>query len=822
MTLTGKPDVLMKPKSSQSVASFARAYVKAVNSHRIARRNEPFPVTLFEIMQAPVKKGDSVAQYLKLIHEVVVPEARKLANFNNTAIYHAALGVDAPCTLLPFASSLLLMVETRKRTRTDKDQSGESGSPVEYVPINPDLQTPLTNKLHLYWLSLSDRLRADVEIARGRQLKRLRFLLMANPILQFLASATLKSAGEAGIDLIGWGATRIGSAGYSHFGREIVLFALLEQVSGGGFLDSIANLENPVGSEVELTSEELEMDALINYVLTPIVRDLVELVRKQYFSNRDDAHASKSPHKASMDGNDESGEDIDPAETAHAQKETRYFSDLKEKESAEARMGGGDEKENTDDPGIAETNSDRGEEKPKHVLDRSPEIASQNIGESGRRSQRLFEADTDLIALYRAVCSVIEKVESTCKSNESVIATRMTFSTKEGRDASFAELFRLWFAIQLLSLFKAQKYSASQQDLMFEDLTQVLSPYDDPDTSHALAVGQFLGKAKKQIFGERFVSKRKEFIEGLKIQQEAETVGENFLEILEQHLEALQTYDEMIGAVPSMLGNDASSFFSLARWLSEIRARNLLRQTLLEPGVSSEVESLWATLSTMMKADPYQYIGEGFECMALVFELIDLRAGTSRSELQTMRTELEKRFSRWGWKEIDSSHEATDAYFGVKVIVTIISNCLVKPDVSESLHFDTEIKSTSSIVDVKQTLQFFKMKYAPSQGAGEQNRWLYVAYKVSQTKGFGSYRRIFERVSNYSGEWAWLSAESPESGSFTSNFHDEGHDAGCKKSSRPRHLELSKLYAELLESDDWHEQVRKPIEALFSDKGEIS
>ncbi len=46
-----------------------------------------------------------------------------------------------------------------------------------------------------------------------------------------------------------------------------------------------------------------------------------------------------------MDGDDESGEDIDAAEAANARKTALEYFGRMEKESAEARIGAGDEKE---------------------------------------------------------------------------------------------------------------------------------------------------------------------------------------------------------------------------------------------------------------------------------------------------------------------------------------------------------------------------------------------------------------------------------------------------------------------------------------------
>ncbi len=773
----------------QSLTYVARAYLSAVLSCRVIGRDEPLPVSFFDLMQAPQAYEDPYGYYIKLVREVVVPEARRLVDFENTSILRAALGLDTEHALLPFAASLLLLTETRKSEKRNKQENSEQELAPENLLDSAMPAGEIARQFDVCWRSLPERLMRDVKIARIRQLKRLRFQLMPNSALRFLASATLQVSGNVEMELAGWGAKRIGIAGYSHFGREITLFALLEQVFGGGFLNEMEALTDSKEIPIEHDLEDNELDALFNYVLTPISVDLFHLFHKRKFFNPD--AASK---------NDAVVTDVTVDKVvASIYQEEKYIETNDDED---------------DSPGLGVKGITG------NIVERAVVDADKN--DASRRSQMLLEADPSVKGLYSAVCDIFKQVETACSSPEKARKEHLVFTDYERVESNLEELFKLWFAFQLLSFLIAKKYTAAAHGELFDELAKIFDKCADPDINNALIVAEQLGRNKKQIFGETFATKRTQFIDSAQASHEPLLIKDMHLDTVQQHLVALKQYSEMIGDIPDLREASAVSVFSVAVWVMETQAEILADGSKVVPGVPAELASLWSTLENFFDSHPYLYLIEGFTALDDVNELIDIPRGTSRNELQGIRSGLRERLDKMNSRDVWAKPQMRRALLVVTLVNELVEICVALPEYDDSTDDGMIYGENREALDIKQVKRFFTMNYAPSQKAGDQYRWLYVAYKVSLTDGFETYRRIFERVSEYVGEWKWMSADDQDEAPDGADNSDEEYTVVKSKKKKPRHLPLAQFYVDILELKEFHECIRKPIEALICHKGESS
>jgi hypothetical protein len=736
-----------------------------------------------DLLEAPVnldKTGVNLF-YWGLVQDIVVPEARKMREFASPSPLRNALGIDGQRTFTSFVSTLLFL----------REASNVSSAVGRYF--------------NQCWATFPKGLRESVEYARAWQLRRLRFHLMPHKRLRFLASLRLASEnGEE--DSVGYGAQREGRAGYSHFAREVVLFAFLDELFGGGFLDAVTRLEPPPDDADMPSVVDPELDALFDYVLIPVAIDLAKILVKRRTWRPDSAaksdpktlglhmqNASFGIHNivpqadesqpgssefcgrieqilnpeqrpgisltrvreelrelrlkwswvrtADIESLDEVMLSIDAILDRHSMGGDRAItlSDFRKMAEASGRMSGG-----------------------KRRLGNNPKSLAENK-DAERIGSPLLEDDPRVRSVYEGAIHVLEHARSPAMAG---LSWKYELAVQRVAEATLEEMLCLWFGLQLLSMLKDRRYPASATDRFLADLKAIFSVLGDEAIGDALAVAEYASDGR-QIFGEKFVTKRNQLVDSALAEASTTIVKDGQLDIVHEHLEALKKYEAVIGPVPSVKGKGAMSLIALNAWTAVARLR--------ANGLVAELESFYATLQARFESEPCNHLTDGFVEVA---SFLKLPAGVdtgSRNGLQGARALLEGLAAECKLSGFNRSPDQLRTYLIAMTVIELIEDCLAIPD------------SHEWSLDVTAIRRFFSQKYAKDleEKRGDQEAWLYIAFKLANTKGFEAYRDVYERVSQHVGAWQW----------------------GGRK--------LSALYHELVELDGFQQDTRALFESLF-------
>ncbi len=768
----------------------ARAYLHSLWRRRVRRGayDEPLVLAFLDLLEAPVDLDkEAINQYYwGLVRDIVVPEARRMREFASPSPLRNALGIDGQHTFTSFVSTLLFL----------REASNASSAVSRYF--------------NQCWAGFPAALCESVESARAWQLKRLRFHLMPHNKLRFLASLRLAS-GNGEMDPVGYGAQREGRAGYSHFAREMTLFAFLDELFGGGFLDAVACLE-PSPDDPDMQSlVDPELDALFDYVLVPVAIDLAKILVKRRTWRPDSAvksdaktaelqlqNASFSIHNivAQADGpqpgksefyagieqilnpDQRSGEPL-----ARVREE---LSDLRRKwswvrstdiESLDRMMQSIDavlarETRNVDQPvtlgefrKMAEANGRiNGGNRP---FGENPKSLGENK-DAERTGSPLLEDDPRVRDVYEGVVHVIEFARSSAKGS---LSWRYEQVEPRAVEATLEQMLYLWFGLQLMSMLKDRRYPANAPDRFLADLKAVFNLLGDETVGDALAVAECASDGK-QIFGEKFVTKRNQLIDSALAEFSSVFATDGQLDVVREHLAALKKHEAVVGPIPSVKGKGAMSLVALYAWTTLARLR--------ANGLVAELESLYATLRARFESQPCNHLTDGFVEVASFLQLPAGVDSGSRNGLQGARALLQGLAAECKREGLGRSPDRLRTYLVVMTVIELIEDCLAIPD------------SREWSLDSAAIRRFFSQKYAKDleDRRGEQEAWLYVAFKLANTDGFESYRDVYERVAQNVGAWQW---------------------GGSK---------LSALYHELVALDGFQQETRALFESLFPLQGD--
>lgn len=808
----------------------ARAYLDALWARRICRRqrnsgdrryDEAFPFALLDLMQAPIEKDGANAFYLDRLRQVTVPEARQLRDFCRHSIVRDALGIRGREDLIALGAVLLFLREVNTATAA------------------------LHERIEEFWQEIPETLRKDIEIARRRILGRLRFHLMTNPALRFLAEARLINHNDPDVDPGGFGSSRIGVVGYSHFGREVVLCALMEEASGGEYLRALEHLAQPGRVDEPSSVPDANLVALFDYVLVPVAVDLQYALQKRETWRPDAAlQGGSDANERILETAIESLHGIRNRETKSQSELDQFIAelerilDLKERgterlakikdEISEVLVRHGWALEVDFDTlwsliGKIDTalNTDVGTDRdsltlgqfavslktnndtPGRESDSSQRAARETSrNEAARISRPLLSADPATHSLYRGVCQVIEAMRSECEHRQE---TWLLFEGPEGERATLEQMLRLWFGLQLRSLIEETTYTIENRQLCLNDLAQVFDKSGDVGTGDALAVAMDKS-SEKGIFGDKFVTNRNRFVKAVLVEHSSAAVREKHLEVVREHLSALGKHVEVIGALPKIEGNDAVSIIALLTWVTQARWQIEAKGHGIPPGVAAQMGSFSASLQTILKSNPCEYISDGVNEVGKFLKTSSKIRGLDHRRLTNLRAELLEYLHSLEKTGFKHSSTKRDRFITVTLVVDMFNDCL------NQSNRDVDVPNADLI------RRFFSMKYAKTQDRSKQEQWLYVAYKLSQTEGFEVYRQIFERVSRFVGEWRADSVDEEE--------HEAGDGKTGKKQGSPerkglrRPIKLSVLYQDLLSLPGFGDSISTPLEAFFSVRGD--
>lgn len=770
-------------------------YVAWAYLHSLWRRrvrggayDEPLVFAFMDLLEAPVDPDKAAVNqfYWGLVKDIVVPEARRMREFASPSPLRNALGIDGQHTFTSFVSTLLFLREASNAS------------------------SAVGRHFNQCWVNFPTGLRESVEYARAWQLRRLRFHLMPHKQLRFLASLRLVSEnGE--MDPVGYGAQREGRVGYSHFAREVALFAFLDELFEGAFLDAVARLAPPPG-EVDMQSVvDPELDALFDYVLVPVAIDLAKILIKRRTWRPDSAvksdpksvvlhmqNASFGIHNIVPQADESNSgssefcariEQILNPEQRSGVPLAKVMEELRELrlkwswvrgadiESLDEMMQSIDAMLARDTPNgdqaitlgefrmMAETGGKINGAKSR--FGKNPKSLGENK-DAERTGSPLLEDDPRVRAVYEGVVHVIEYARATAKGGLS-----WKYEQAEPRvvEATLEEMLCLWFGLQLLSMLKDRRYPANATDRFLADLKAIFSVHGDETIGDALAVAEYASDGK-QIFGERFVTKRNQLVDSALAEFSSTFVKDGQFDVVHEHLTALKTYEAVIGPVPSVRGKGAMSLIGLNAWTAVARLR--------ANGRVAELESLCATLQAKFKSQPCNHLSDGFVEVASFLKLPAGVGTGSRNGLQGARALLERLATECKQSGFSGSPERLRTYLIAMTVIELIEDCLAIPDAREWS------------LDVTPIRRFFSQKYAKDleEKRGEQEAWLYIAFKLANTQGFETYRDVYERVSQNVGTWQW---------------------GGSK---------LSALYHDLVALDGFQQDTRALFESLFPVQGD--
>lgn len=828
----------------------ARAYLDALQVHRVRRRSgnagqqgydESLPIALLDLMQAPVEKDEANSFYLQLLRTVVVPEAKRLREFTSQSTLREALGIQGQHEFFPFCSTLLFLCETKRRSLPNDNSEIELAAAVPTASASG-----LSNRFYQFWQGLSEPLKKEIGIARRRMLGRLRFHLMTNPALRFLAEAILTSGDQTAADPGGFGASRIGVAGYSHFSREIVLFAMLDEMLANKFLDAVERLTFRSKGDGPLHNLDSDLVGLFDYVHVPVVVDLHYVLIKRNTWRPDSASksdpdsnerileaATQSIHAVAVRGGTSQSEldelmanledilDLKQNGTMPLARVKGKIEDLLAKftfspdvdvdayeilmeriNAASSGVPGKSEDPITLSEFVGISRVRQGE--PDTKCFESVQVKQKaEKNDAGRISKRLSEADLGTLLLYTGVCQVNEAIRSACEHWQEEGKDWLRFEGAGGEQATLEEMLRLWFGLQLRSILEERRYAAGNSEFYLRDLADIFEEVGDFSTGSALAVA-IQSRKQKQIFGEKFVTARNRIVEDVMVHHSFTVVKDKHLNVVHGHLESLSKYENVIGPPPLLVGHKDTYLITLTVWMTDAQWRLGVNIAPASPGIAAALGSLSATLYSLFESYSCEYAREGMEAADRFLDVADYRGTFDQSLLSNVRTQLLEHQHQAERMDLASDSELRHDFLISTLVVELINECLIL------------LNCDDSKPNYEKVRRFFSMKYASTQERSEQEQWLYVAYKLSQTEGFEAYRQIFERVSCVVGEW-----QAADFG-IEEEIDDLESDNLINKPSKKRKrrpLRLSTLYQQILALEGFQQHIREPLDTVFSEPG---
>lgn len=208
-----------------------------------------FVASFLRAMEWPVVPKRALAAYVQLMRTVTLPIAAEICDFDRASPLRGSLAITSQDELIACVMTLLYLRQ--------EDELGV-----------------------WCWQDLAEEQKKDVSAARRDILKRLRRHLFSEEPLRFLAIARITH--PDGTPLEGFGSERLGNVGYSHFGREAMLFALLGHSCGRSLLERIDELlQSDNRIRAPLQSPDASLLALLNAVIAALASDLRHINRKR-------------------------------------------------------------------------------------------------------------------------------------------------------------------------------------------------------------------------------------------------------------------------------------------------------------------------------------------------------------------------------------------------------------------------------------------------------------------------------------------------------------------------------------------------------------
>ncbi len=677
-----------------AAAEMAGAYLSTLRgwSCHSGGRARPLVQAFLRAMELPMEAEQAEFFYLGLLRSAVAPRAQALARADGGPLC-CALGVEDPDSLLACAVILLFL----------RDHPPQAG------------QGALFGQLARFWAGLPEELKARVAVVRRQQLARLRFFLMSDPALAFLATA--QPRGEAADDgaPAGYGAARIGVVGYSHLARVVILFALLESLAGGDVVQALA-----APPTVDRCPDDLR--ALYAGVCRSLHFEIAQIERKR----------SLRVPEVPLDTTGGAG--------------------------LLAAFGGG-ATDVWDPAGWTATGS----------------------REARRRSSPILAADSGLAACRDGVARVVRAAEERCRDLRSARRAGLVFGEGHGREITFASLLRLHYAFQLMSFLRARHYAAADREQMFRDLERCLGATRRPELGAALAVARSM--SARQLFGERFVSRRNRFVREVLEAPGPRRHGLHSGSAVREHLRVLEARGGLRPPAAVCRDGDEAARLHLCAWAL---ARH---DEALHPGIRARLDSLLRTLDDEIEARPEAHVRAGLRAL-------------SDAAREDPSGRLGHAFACAGFDPAALVRDARrlDAAQGlVPRLLAVVERlegasglarerCLCAV-VAAVVRAWGSLSAGGHLPPVREVKRFFSMKYAANQPVREQEAWLFVASSLAMEEGLAGYGECFVGISTSVGEWRG----------------PPGQGAGP----------MTGLYRTLCSRDDWQERVVTPLRSLL-------